>query len=145
LSRPNLGINNPSNSHLPIHYHTNYSQYQLADNKVHQFSGKELLSRLRLATESLGPEILGFTEKQIGLHSARSGTAMAMYLEGVPVFTIMLLRRWSSDAFLRYIRKQLKEFSTGVSSKMIQHEKFFTTPPRTNVHEEPNEFYSEYQ
>jgi hypothetical protein len=53
---------------------------------------------------------------------------MAMYLEGVPVFTIMLLRRWSSNSFLRYIRKQLKEFSTGVSSKMIQHEKFFTIP-----------------
>jgi hypothetical protein len=53
---------------------------------------------------------------------------MAMYLSGVPVFTIMLLGRWSSDAFLRYIRKQVQEFSSGVSSKMIQKEEFFTVP-----------------
>jgi len=44
---------------------------------------------------------------------------MAMYLAGVPVFTIMLLGRWSSNAFLRYIRKQVKEFSRGISAKMI--------------------------
>jgi hypothetical protein len=30
---------------------------------------------------------------------------MVMYLAGVPVFTIMLLGFWSSDAFLWYIRK----------------------------------------
>jgi hypothetical protein len=53
---------------------------------------------------------------------------MAMYLAHVPVFTIMLLCRWSSDAFLRYIRKQVKEFSNDISSKMIQNEHFFTIP-----------------
>jgi hypothetical protein len=74
----------------------------------------------------LGPDVLGFTPDQIGLHSARSGAAMAMFLAGIPVFTIMLMGRWSSDAFLRYIRKQVKEFSLGVSSKMIQNENFFT-------------------
>jgi hypothetical protein len=53
---------------------------------------------------------------------------MAIYLAGIPVFTIMLLGRWSSDVFLRYIRKQVKEFSRGISSKMIQNEIFFTIP-----------------
>jgi hypothetical protein len=61
---------------------------------------------------------------------------MAMYLSGDPLFTIMLLGRWSSGAFLRYIqkqikhyiRKQVKEFSQGISSKMIKNEKFFTIP-----------------
>jgi hypothetical protein len=56
---------------------------------------------------------------------------MAMFLAGVPVFTIMLLGRWSSDAFLRYIRKQVKEFSAGISQKMILHEDFFTIPSFT--------------
>jgi len=107
---------------------TTVNTFQLTDNELHQFSGKEFLSRLRLATKSIGPEILGFTENQIRLHSARSGAAMAMYLAGVPVFTNMLLGRWSSNAFLRYIRKQVKEFSTGISSKMIQHKKSFTIP-----------------
>jgi hypothetical protein len=96
------------------------------NNKKHLFSGQELLKRLRLAATSIGPEILGFTAAQIGLHSARSGAAMAMYLAGVPVFTTMLLGRWYSIAFLRYIRKQVKEFSRGISSKMIQNEEFFT-------------------
>jgi len=53
---------------------------------------------------------------------------MAMYLAHVPVFTIMLLGCWSSDAVLRHIRKQVKELSNGISSKMIQHEHFFTKP-----------------
>jgi hypothetical protein len=53
---------------------------------------------------------------------------MAIYLAGIPVFTIMLLGSWSSDAFLHYIRKQVKEFSLGISQKMIQHEDVFTIP-----------------
>ncbi len=98
------------------------------DGKLHAFTGAELLKRLRFATTSIGPASLGFTAKEVGLHSARSGVAMAMYLAHVPVFTIMLLGRWSSDAFLCYIRKQVKEFSVGISSKMVQHEHFFTVP-----------------
>jgi len=78
-----------------------------------------------MATTAVGPDTLSFTAKEIGLHSARSGAAMAMYLVHIPVFTIMLLGRWSIDAFLRYIRKQVKELSNGVSSKMINKETFF--------------------
>ena len=46
---------------------------------------------------------------------------MAMYLNSIPVYTIMLLGRWSSDAFLRYIRKQVTEFSNNVSRQMTQN------------------------
>lgn len=76
----------------------------------------------------LGCDELGFSPDELGLHSAHSSTAMAMYHAGVPVFTIMLLGCWSSDAFLRYIHKQVEEFSTGVSQKMILNERFFTIP-----------------
>jgi hypothetical protein len=58
---------------------------------------------------------------------------MAMYLAGVPVYTIMLLGRWSSDAFLQYIEKQVKEFSKGISKKMLTNDKFFTIPTISNV------------
>ncbi len=114
--------------------------FRFPDGKKHIFSGSELLKRLRLAATTLGADIVGFTAKEIGLHSARSGAAMAMYLAHVPVFTIMLLGRWSSDAFLRYIHKQVKEFSTGISAKMVQHDHFFTVPstskddPRVSKH-----------
>ncbi len=46
---------------------------------------------------------------------------MAMFLGGCPVFLIMMIGRWSSDAFLRYIRKQVKEFNHNVSQKMLTH------------------------
>jgi hypothetical protein len=104
------------------------------DGTSHLFSGKELLTRIRLAASVIGKDSLGFSPEDLGLHSARSGAAMAMYLGGVPVFTIMLLGRWSSDAFLRYIRKQVQEFSSGVSKRMIKHENFYTI---TNVPSSP--------
>jgi hypothetical protein len=113
----------------------------LSDKKnILHIRGSDLLKRLRQATAAIGKHKLGFTPDQIGLHSARSGAAMAMYLAGVPVFTIMLLGRWSSDAFLRYIRKQVQEFSKGVSNQMITNEDFFTIPstskedPRVSKH-----------
>jgi hypothetical protein len=105
---------------------TTVNSFLLENNSIYKFSGKNLLTHLWRAADSLGPEKLGYTSDQIGLHSARSGVAMAMYLAGVPMFTIMLLGRWSSDAFLRYIRKEVQEFSNSISSKMIQSEKFFT-------------------
>ena len=45
---------------------------------------------------------------------------MAMFLGECPVFTIMMIGRWSSDAFLRYIRKQVEQFSHNVSNKMLK-------------------------
>ncbi len=46
---------------------------------------------------------------------------MAMFLEGCPVFLIMMIGHWSSNAFLRYIRKQVEEFNHDVSRKMLTH------------------------
>ena len=63
----------------------------------------------------------GLDPKDVGLHSFRTSSAMAMYLNKIPVYTIMLLGRWSSDAFLRYIRKNVTEFSNKVSRMMIQN------------------------
>ena len=62
------------------------------------------------------------------IHSNRSGGAMGMFLTGTPVYTIMLLGCWSSNAFMRYIRKQVLKMSHGVSSKMITFKEFYTVP-----------------
>ena len=94
-----------------------------------------LLNKLRSAATAVGKDVLGFDASELGLHSIRSGAAMSMYLTGIPVFTIMLIGRWSSDAFLQYIRKQVQEFSAGVSVKMIQADSFFTIPEAS--HEDP--------
>lgn len=107
---------------------TTANTFRSDNNKLHLFTGKELLNRLWLAASSIGADTLGLTADQIGLHSARNGAAMAMYLAGVPVFTIMLLDQWFSDAFMHYIRKQVKELSSRISSRMIQHKKIFNIP-----------------
>jgi hypothetical protein len=73
---------------------------------------------------AIGKMKLGIHHSEVGTHSIRSGATMAMYLAGVPIFSIMLIERWLSLAFLKYIRKQVQEFSFGISSKMIQVQSF---------------------
>ena len=53
---------------------------------------------------------------------------MAMYLGGVPVFAIMMIGRWSSDAFMKYIRKQIEQFTFDVSSRMLTTQHFRHVP-----------------
>ena len=45
---------------------------------------------------------------------------MAMYMKECTIYTIMMIGRWSSDSFLRYIRKQVEQFSHNVSRRMIR-------------------------
>jgi hypothetical protein len=72
--------------------------------------------------ETYGENKLGISKEDIGTHSLRAGSAMAMYLGRCPVYVIMMIGRWSSDAFLSYIRKQVEQFSYDVSSKMLRHQ-----------------------
>ncbi len=96
--------------------------------KLFTIPSSMVLTRIRTAVQKLGVDKLGFSELDVGTHSNRSGGAMGMYLGGTPVYTIMLLGRWSSDAFMRYIRKQVLDMSHGVSTKMITYEEFYTIP-----------------
>ena len=51
-----------------------------------------------------------------------------MYLGKCPVNTIMLIGQWSSNPFLRYIRKQVMEFSHNVSKRMLTHQNYRHIP-----------------
>ena len=107
---------------------------------ISTISSGELLCHLCASVTAIRSDVLRFTAGEVGLHSIRSGAVMAMYLNKIPVFTIMLIGCWSSDAFLHYIWKQVQEFSKGVSSAMITSDDFFTIPelsaedPRTSGH-----------
>jgi hypothetical protein len=70
--------------------------------KFVQVAGKDMTSLIRKAVADIGSERLGFTPEECGTHSIRSAAAMAMHMAGLPVYTIMLIGRWSSDAFLIY-------------------------------------------
>jgi hypothetical protein len=92
-------------------------------------TGTLALKLLRSYVELIDHRGLGITSPtEVGLHSLRSSAAMAMYLNRVPVYTIMLLGRWSSDAFLRYIRPQVEQFSRVVSQAMIHTGHFHHVP-----------------
>lgn len=97
----------------------------------------QILKLLRWAVSEIGEDIIGFSAKEIGTHSIRSGGTMAMYLSGVPIITIMLIGRWRSDSFIKYIQKQILQFTSGVSEKMASISEFYTIPSNitTTSHE----------
>jgi len=91
---------------------------------IDHITSKQIANALRDAVSAIlaiGEDFLHIAPTEIGTHSIRSGAAMAMFLGGCPVFLIMMIGRWSSDAFLRYIRKQVEEFNHDVSRKMLTH------------------------
>ena len=102
-------------------------------NKIINVTGEMIADLCRDGVATIGETKLGILRSEIGTHSIRSGAAMAMYLSGVPVFSIMLIGRWSSTAFLKYIRKQVQEFSQGISSKMIEVQNFKHVRNRTET------------
>jgi hypothetical protein len=83
---------------------------------------------------AIGERKLGILRSDIRTGTLRSRAAMAMCLAGVLVFSIMLVGRWSSKAFLKYIRKQVQEFLHGISSKMMEIQSFehIRNPTETN-------------
>ena len=86
------------------------------DGKRFVISAELLLAKIRSNVAIIGKDALGFGPSDVGTHSNHSATAMAMYLAGVPVYTIMLVGQWSSDAFLKYIHRQVLEFSNSIAT-----------------------------
>ena len=95
-----------------------------------QISDKSVIQSLRSAVHLIGEESLGFKASEVGTHSIRAGGAMAMYLAHpqIPTYTIQLIGRWRSDAFLKYIRKQVKQFTAHISNSMVENEGFSHIP-----------------
>jgi hypothetical protein len=85
-----------------------------------------VLQILRATCSSFGGKaIFGFNQAEIGNKSIRSGAAMALFINDVPTAKIMILGRWSSDAFLAYIRPQVLEWTNNMSREMITVDSFF--------------------
>ena len=114
---------------------TPINTYQ-SGHQLYNLTASTALNRLRLRATQLAHKNLGFTADEIGLHSIRTSAAMAMVLSGTPVFMVMLIGRWKSDAFLVYIRKQIAELTSSVASNMITVNTFFQ-PPDGMPHQAP--------
>jgi hypothetical protein len=80
------------------------------------------------ALADMGTERLGFKPEEFGTHLIRSNAAMAVPMAGVPVYTIMLIGCWSSDAFPVYLRTQVMQFTQRISIQMTEHSNFYNIP-----------------
>ena len=106
---------------------TNICTY-FASGRLLQFSQDDILQALRQNADNMGKATLGYSSDEIGTKSIRSAVAMAMFMDDTPVFMIMLIKRWSSDAFLKYIRRQVLEFGKGMSRRMVKNEYLYSIP-----------------
>ena len=104
---------------------------------VRRITSNEISDLIKSSVRAIGKDVLGFGPEDAGTHSNRSAAAMAMYLANVPVFSIMLIGRWSSDAFLLYIRKQVQQFSRGISRLMVLNDTYFTIPGTQSNPDDP--------
>ena len=88
------------------------------------------LQLLRSTCSSFGGQAtFGFDPLQLGNRSIRSGAAMALFLQDVHTAKIMILGRWSSDAFLVYIRPQVLEWTNNMSREMIRLDTYYDAQP----------------
>ena len=106
----------------------------MINGRIDHITSKMMVNALENGVVSVGREKVNIFEGELGTHSIRSGAAMAMYLGNVPIYSIMLLGRWSSDAFLRYIRKQVEQFSNNISKKMLLYQFHRHVPEAKRIH-----------
>jgi hypothetical protein len=92
--------------------------------RLSYISQKSTNTLLRLTCRLQPPQHFGYLPTNVGSHSLRSGAAMALFLANEPVHKIMILGRWSSDAFLAYIRPQVQEWTSGMSISMSSIQNF---------------------
>ena len=101
--------------------------------RVNHITGEQLRRSMReTCKERGGKEVFGYNADEIGTRSLRSGAAMGLFLMNHSVAKIMMLGRWSSDAFLVYIRPQVMEWTNQMSGDMIVHDSFFDAGEKHN-------------
>ncbi len=84
---------------------------------------KNLLRRTCLVIN--GEKKYGIKPEELGTRSIRSGAAMALAVpDGHSDSKIMMLGRWKSNAFLKYIRPQTLEWGGSTSSEMARTQAF---------------------
>ena len=84
-------------------------------NQLNHVTSAQVIAAIKDAIVAIDKDVLHIKKSEIGTHSIRLGAAMAMFLSNYSVCQIMMIRCWSSDAFLQYIHKQVEQFSHNIS------------------------------
>jgi hypothetical protein len=113
----------------------------LMGSRVRHITSKQVAKALQDTVTAIGEDVLNIKAEEVGTHSLQSAAAMAMFLGGLPVYLIMLMGRWSSNAFLQYTRKQIEQFSHDVSSKMVENmfHRYIPSLSTTNTDRDPRQ------
>ena len=109
-----------SGNSMPVYMHWESRKSMLA------FTGREMCKKLRDLVWDIGSGCLGIMPEEVSTHLVRASFMKALILGGTPVFKVMLVGQWTSDAFIWYIWEQILKFSEHISRNMIQWDKFFT-------------------
>ena len=89
---------------------------------VERLSARIILQSLKFVCNNYGgKKEFGFTAGSVGNKSLRSGAAMSLALspKNYSTMKIMVLGRWKSDKFMRYIRPQVLELTSGLAGDMV--------------------------
>lgn len=102
------------------------------------FSQDDIRDYIRMTTRKYRSK-LPYDDIDVGSHSIRSGAAMALYMANISTVDIMLLGRWSSDAFMKYLRPHIQEATRGLASKMILLDTYHIAPITANRNREAHD------
>ena len=69
---------------------------------------------------------IGFSHKDLGTHSLKSGFYMDIFLIQLYQKTIMIIGRWSSNTFLHSIQILVRNSRKGISALVINTHIFYT-------------------
>lgn len=80
----------------------------------------EILNKLKIVVKTMGKEDLGLNPNDVGTHSLRASYALILALMGAPDSKIMLLGRWKSDAFMKYIKREIIKMRDDTAYKAVR-------------------------
>lgn len=75
--------------------------------KIGLVRNTDITNKLKSTVKTMGKEDLGIESHEVGTHSLRASFALMMALMNIPDSRIMILGRWKSEAFKKYIQRQI--------------------------------------
>ena len=93
-----------------------------SNRELKNFTKNDILLVFRGNTKSIQKDKMGYNSEEIGTHSNRSAASIAIFIDNIPCYMIILLGCWSLDSFLKYMRHQVLECSKGISLRMIKND-----------------------
>ena len=92
---------------------------------------------LRSGTLYFGEERMVFSHKEVWTHYIWSGFSMELYLTKLYPETIMIMGRWESRAFLRYICIQFSDLRKGIITLITNKKALYTITEAEVFHHTP--------